>query len=97
MSRSRRGQGEHDAKVKKIARKLERKGFEVFADVRGYEQPKTLGGFRPDIIAKKGSQRKIVEVETPDSVDTARDEAQKKAFRQAADRGESTTFKRVIT
>jgi hypothetical protein len=97
MSRNQSSQRKHDVEVQKIARKLERKGFEVDADIRGYDQPKTIGGYRPDLIAKKGSQRRIIEVETPDSVDSARDQAQQQAFRRAADRSESTTFKRVVT
>jgi len=57
----------------------------------------SLGGFRPDVVAKKGKQRKIVEVETPDSVDSARDQSQQRAFRNAARRSDKTTFKRVVT
>ena len=96
MSRSRKSQTKHDAKVCSIARKLERQGFDVKADVRGYEQPDTIRGFRPDVVGTKGRQRKIHEVETQDSVDSARDKSQQSAFRQAADQSKSTTFKRTI-
>ena len=96
MGRSRRSQSAHNAKVKSEARKLERSGHKVRADVKGYEKPKTLGGYRPDIVAKKGAARKIIEVETPDSAQTARDQAQQRAFRRAADRSDGTTFRRVI-
>ena len=97
MARSKRNQTKHDSEVRKEANKLDRQGFEVEADVPGFPQPKTLGGCRPDIIAKKGKQRKIVEVETSDSKESARDKAQQRAFRQAAKRSENTTFRRVIT
>lgn len=97
MPRSRKFKSRHDALVRQIAKQLENQGYDVTADVSGFSQPKTLGGYRPDIIATNGRQRKIVEVETPDSVATARDKAQQQAFRKAANRSQSTTFRRTIT
>lgn len=97
MSRSRESQSKHDAKVLSIARKLERQGFDIKADIRGYEQPNTIRGFRPDVVGTKGSQRKIHEVETMDSVDNARDQKQQRAFRQAANQSKNSTFKRTVT
>lgn len=97
MPRSRKSQTKHDAKVLSIARKLERQGFDVKADIRGYEQPDIIRGFRPDVVGTKGRQRKIHEVETRDSVDSARDQKQQRAFRQAADQSKNSTFKRTIT
>lgn len=96
MGRSKRSQSKHDGRVRRIAQKLERDGYDVQADVTGFAQPDTIGGYRPDVIAKKPGQRKIVEVETPDSVDRARDQAQQRAFRKAADRSRKTTFRREI-
>ncbi len=97
MSRSRRSQSGHDSKVRQEAKKLERQGFDVSADVLGFPKPKTIGGYRPDILAKKDGARKIVEIETPDSKDNARDKSQQQAFRQAAKRSDNTTFRREIT
>ncbi len=96
MARSKRSQSKHNAEVRRIASQLQRKGYDVEADIRGYSQPGTLGGYRPDVVASKGSERKIVEVETPDSVNNARDVAQQKAFRQAANRSKNTTFRRTV-
>lgn len=96
MSRTKRSQSKHDAKVKQIAKKLENQGYKVKADISGYSQPNTIGGYRPDVVAKKGKQRKIVEVETLDSVDSARDVKQQQAFKNASKRSENTTFKREI-
>ncbi len=97
MSRSRRSQSKHDAKVCSIARKLERQGFDVQADISGYVQPGTIRGFRPDAVGIKGRQRKIHEVETKDSIDSPRDQKQQRAFRQTADQSKNTTFKHTIT
>ena len=97
MSRRSKGsQSKYDIAVRRIAKELKDKGYEVKADVRGYPRPDTLGGFRPDVVAKKGSERKIVEVETSESKDSARDRKQQQAFRAAAKRSKHTTFRRVV-
>ena len=96
MARSRKSQSKHDKRVGKVARRYEAQGFDVKADVGGFSRPGTIGGYRPDVVAKKGRERKIVEVETPESVDCARDVKQQQAFRQAAGRSVDTTFRRDI-
>ena len=97
MARSRKGQSKHDARVSELARRYENQGFDVKADVSGFSKPGTIGGYRPDVVAKKGRTRKIVEVETPTSVDSARDVKQQQAFRRAANRSVNTTFRRDVT
>ncbi len=52
---------------------------------------------RPDVIGRKGKERRIYEVETPDSVDSTRDQKQQEEFKEAADRNRKTTFKRFVT
>jgi len=96
MARSQRKQSAHNGEVRRIAGRLEDQGYKVQADIRGYPQPDTIGGYRPDVIGKKGQERKIHEVETPDSVDSARDQKQQRVFRRAADKSKHTTFKRTI-
>jgi len=100
MSRSGRGQAnqsKHDRKVREIAKDYEARGYNVSADVPGYPKPPTIGGYKPDVLARKGGQETIVEVETPDSVDSTRDIAQQGAFRRAARRNEKRHYKRIIT
>ena len=97
MPRSKPSQSKHNREVGKIARAYERKGFNVKADLPGYKKPGTIGGYRPDVVAKKGHMRKIVEVETPDSVDSARDRKQQRAFRDSAKRSVNTVFQRKVT
>jgi len=97
MARSKKAQSEHDKKVRQEARKLKQKGYDVSADVSGFPQPKTIGGYRPDVIGQKGRERKIIEVETPNSKGTARDKKQQQAFRNTANRSKNTTFRRTIT
>ena len=96
MARTKRSQSKHDAEVKRIAIEFEKKGYDVKADIQGYSRPETIGGYRPDVFAQKGKKRKIVEVETSESVKCARDVAQQQAFRNAANRSNNTTFKRTI-
>jgi len=95
--RSKGSQSRHDAEVRRQARELEAQGFDVRADLAGYPQPDTIGGLRPDVFGVKGKRRIIVEVETPDSVDSARDRKQQAAFRRAAGRSRNTTFRRKLT
>ena len=97
MARTKRSQSSHDALVQKLAEQLERQGHTVKADVSGYSKPQTLYGVRPDIIAEKDGKRRIVEVETPDSLNTARDLKQKKIFEGIAKRSKKTTFARKVT
>ncbi len=86
MARSKRSQSQHDSKVKELAREYESKGLDVQADVTGYTRPQTIEGVRPDLVVRKGKQRTIIEVETPDSVNSARDQRQQQSFRDAARR-----------
>ncbi len=95
--RPKRSQSKHDAEVRREAEKLKDRGYDVKADVYGFPQPDTIGGFRPDVVGKKGIERKIIEVETPESVDSARDRKQQKAFRDSAKRSKKTTFPRKVT
>ena len=94
--RSKKSQSKHDAEVRKIAKALKNQGFEVEADIQGFPQPSTINGYRPDVIAKKGQQKKIIEVETSESVDSARDQKQQQAFINKAQRSKNTTFRRTV-
>ena len=96
MARSKRSQSKHNSQVSKEVEKLVDQGFKVKADIPGYQQPNTIGGYRPDYVAKKGTRRIIGEVETKDSVDSSRDQKQQKAFQQAATRSKNTSFRRKV-
>ena len=96
MARSKQQQSKHDAKVLQVAEGLSRMGYKVEADLAGFSRPDTINGFRPDVVARKGWDRIIVEVETRDSLNTARDQAQQRAFKAAADRAKRTTFQRKV-
>ena len=49
MSRSKRGQAEHDREVRKVANEYLEKGYKVLADLPNWEQPDTIKGVRPDL------------------------------------------------
>ncbi len=95
--RPKRSQSKHDAEVRRETNRLDKAGYDVKADLKGYKQPDTIGGFRPDVVGTKGREREIIEVETKDSVDSARDRKQQQAFRKSANRSKNTTFKRKVT
>ena len=96
MTRTKQEQSKHDAKVEQIAKNLQKQGYKVAADVKGFKQPDTMGGVRPDVVATKPGERKIIEVETPQSVDSARDKRQQEQFKKIAAGSKKTTFSRRI-
>lgn len=77
-------QSEHDAKVRQIARKLRREGWNVEADIPGFNQPEPIGQDDriPDVHAKKAGAERIVEVETPETM--RGDQEQHATFRRSA-------------
>lgn len=90
-------QSKHDRRVALEARSYEAKGYSVDADVSGYPQPRTINGYRPDVVAEKGSYISIVEVETPDTVHTNHALAQDRAFRRACRHNYNWHYRRIIT
>jgi len=78
------------------ARSYEARGYAVNADVAGYPQPATINGYRPDVIAEKGSYVSVVEVETPDSVRTRHALAQDRTFRRACRLNYNWHYRKVI-
>ncbi len=89
-------QSKHNQEVKRLANEYKDKGYKVEADITGFPQPKTVGGFRPDIKAKKGGQETIIELETLDSVDSTRDVKQKGAFQDWSSQNKKHHFKQKI-
>ena len=95
--RSRGAQTKHNQTVRRRARALEGDGWNVRADVPGYERPEPIGGAGhvPDIVAKKRGHTRIEEVETPESLDSDRD--QHAAFRRSAAHRPRTSFEITVT
>ncbi len=64
----------------------ERQGYKVDADHVGDLKPvpRSTGQYVPDIVATKGSEVYLVEVETPHTITTAETEAQLREFISAA-------------
>lgn len=91
------GPSKHDRKVAQVAGGYKARGWKVAADIPGYKRPKTVGGRRPDVIAKKGLKTRIVEVETPSSVDSKRDVEQQSTFRKWARASSRRQFRRKVT
>lgn len=54
-----------------------------------------IGGFVPDVIAKKGKKEVVVEVETKQTANT--DKEQQQAFRDYASKNKNRTFRKKIT
>lgn len=72
----------HDNKVKKVANNYKKRGFSVLADVSGFKKPKVVGGRRADVVAIKGGNKVLVEIETGKSMGL--DKKQRQDFRNIA-------------
>jgi hypothetical protein len=86
-------QTKHDSKVKQIAQQLQKQRYNVKADLPGYQRPAPIGKGkrRPDIEATKGAKRKIIEVETPETLE--HDKKQHTTFRKSAAHKRNTNFR----
>jgi len=91
--RSGEQQTKHDRKAAQIARQFERDGWSVQADLPGYAQPDPVGVNRhvPDVVATKAGATRIIEVETPETMEA--DTEQHEAFRRSAAQRRRTSFK----
>jgi len=95
-NRTRTSQLKHDRKVSELALNLLGKGYQVWAEVPEFPNPPTVLGYTPDIKARKLSQEIIIEVETLDSLDTARAQKQHDAFISATREKQNLQYRREI-
>ena len=97
MSRQKRNQSTHDNRVRVLANRLEDQGWEVQADLPNFDQPDPIGKDEkiPDILATRGAQTKIIEVETPSTVNSHQD--QHSTFRRSAAQRENAEFELIVT
>jgi len=84
----------HDKSVLRSANWYKNEGYKVKADVKGYNQPKEIKGFIPDVIAKKGKKEVILEIERPRS--NEKDKEQQEAFKEYAEMKSNRQFKKKI-
>lgn len=94
MSRTKAGQKKHDERVLKSAEYYEKQGYKVSVDLPNHDKPKKIGGFIPDLIAKKKGEEIIVEIETKSTIKSDKDQHQ--AFKEYADKSEGRKFKKKI-
>lgn len=92
--RSAAGQTRHNRAVRNSADALKRRGWDVKADIRGFDRPPAVRGGgnvrrRPDIVATRGGKTRIVEWETRQSLD--KDRGQHEVFRDYARRRPDTS------
>ena len=94
LKRTKTGQTKHDKAVLGSVRSYQGLGYNVKADLPGYDKPKKIGGYIPDVIAIRVRKEKIVEVETRDS--NKKDIDQHQAFKNYADRKLGREFRKKI-
>jgi len=88
--------GGHDQVVKKLAGQLKQDGWQVKADLPNRKQPDPIGkkGRIPDIQATKLGRNKLIEVETPSTVNSHRQQAS--TFRRSAAQKKNASFDLVL-
>ena len=74
----------HNRTVRKVAGGYRSQGCRVRADVSGYPQPRTYRRRRPDVVARRGRDVVMVEVETRKSAHS--DAGQRQVLRKFARR-----------
>jgi hypothetical protein len=94
LKRTKTGQKKHDTAVLNSAEWYENRGYNVKADLPKWEKPKKIGGFIPDLIAKRGKEEVIKEIETGDT--NEKDKEQQLAFKEYAERRKLREFKKKI-
>ena len=90
--RTPRQQSKHNKGVQASVDYYTEQGYKVQADLRGHEQPETIGGRRPDVIAQNAQETVIVEVETKESFE--KDKDQQQTFKEYADSHKDVRFRR---
>lgn len=97
MSRNRRNQSDHDNLVLDYALRLENQGWGVQADLANFDPPNPIGKDEriPDILATKANRTMIIEVETPRTYISHKD--QHSTFRRSAAQRRNTEFELVVT
>lgn len=88
--RSQRQETKHNNTIQDSAEYYKKQGYNVQADISGYDKPKTIQGKRPDLIASKKGEKVILEIETLDSF--AKDKKQRTVFKEYADGRKKTRF-----
>ena len=87
----------HDKKVSRVAGGYKAQGYKVQADLPGQPKPQTIGGRRPDVIARKGREIKVVEVETPASAGKSHAREQARTLRTWAKASPNRSFRTTRT
>ena len=82
-------------KIVELASDYKAKGFEVSANVHGFESPRTIKGIKPDLVAIKGDEIIIVEVKTSASAKRSKETIEQLA--RYAKESPGTRFDLVIT
>lgn len=96
MLRATADQTQHDLEVRRLAISYTTQNYSVAADIAGYMQPYKIGGYIPDLIATKGVETIIIEVETKGSENSAHAKKQKAAFEAEAKSNLFTTFQQIV-
>jgi len=94
QKRTKTSQRKHDEGVLRSTKWYKNHGFKTEADLPGWNKPKKIGGFIPDLIAKKGKKEVILEYETENTNELDKD--QQKTFKKYCKKGKGKIFRKKI-
>lgn len=84
-------------RIEELAQRLERRGADVCADIKGWCQPQLLNGRRPDVHGTFANGREVaIEVENGKSISSSHTRGQVTDLEQWAARSSRRTFKLVV-
>lgn len=90
LKRTKTGQRQHDLEVLRWAKQKKKEGFSVDADLPGWPKPSKVKGDIPDAFAIRGREKKLLEVETIDTLSS--DQQQRSKFRKWSATNKNKTF-----
>ena len=97
ITRGAQAQARHDAMVKLQAARYRSLGYLVAAEIAGWQAPEPVEGLVPDLVATRGDEVVVVEVETEDTLAGKEYLAEHKAFRKWKEQAPKTRdYKMVI-
>ncbi len=90
MPKKNPGSDTHDRKVRQLAKQHEKDKWKVKAHVGNYDRPSSIGknNHIPDLEVTRRGKTKLIEVDTPDTVDSA----QLRTFKMSAARKKIRKF-----
>jgi len=85
----------HLRKLKEVVKEYSDLDYKIFANLKGYERPRKIGNYEPDLIVKKGEREIIIEILSKSQMKDLEPKLEQLA--KYADETKDTRFDLVLT